>query len=86
MIRLICGVFLKRTKELTQNRKSHRCRKQTYDYQGGKEERVNWEIGTDIYTPLYINQITNKDLLYSTGNATQYSAMTYMEKWVDMHV
>ena len=28
---------------------------------------------------LYIKQITNKDLLYSTaGNSTQYSVMTYM--------
>ena len=37
---------------------------------------INWEIGTDIYTLLYIKQITNKDLLYSTGNYTQYSVMT----------
>ena len=38
---------------------------------------VDW---TDIYTPVYIKQITNKDLLSSTGNSTQYSLMTYMEK------
>ena len=30
---------------------------------------MNWEIGIDIYTLLYIKQITNKDLLYSTGNS-----------------
>ena len=24
--------------------------------------------------------VTNKDLLYSTGNSTQYSVITYMEK------
>ena len=43
---------------------------------------MNWEIGIDIYTLLilYIKQITNKDLLYSTGNSTQYPVMTYMEK------
>ena len=41
---------------------------------------INWEIGIDTYTPLYIKQITNKDLLYSTGNSYQYSIMTYMEK------
>ena len=35
---------------------------------------------TDIYTPVYIKQITNKDLLYRTGNSTQYSVMTYMGK------
>lgn len=27
--------------------------------------RINWEIGTDIYTPVYIKETTNKDLLYS---------------------
>ena len=39
-----------------------------------------WEIGMDIYTLLYIKKITNKDLLYSTGNSTQYSVMVYMGK------
>ena len=32
------------------------------------------------YTPLHIRQITNQDLLYSTGNSIQYSVMTYMGK------
>ena len=41
---------------------------------------INWETGIDIHTLLYINQITNKDLLYSTGNSIQYSVMAYMEK------
>ena len=31
-----------------------------------------------VYTLLYIKQITNNDLLSSTGNTTQYSVMTYM--------
>ena len=43
---------------------------------GGKG--INWEIGIDTYTPVYIKSITNKDLLYSTGNFTQYSVMIYM--------
>ena len=39
----------------------------------------------------HIKYITNKDLLYSTGNSTQYSAMTYMGKesqkeWVYVYV
>ena len=47
----------------------------------GKEgEGINWENGTDIYTLLYVKQITNKDLLYSKRNSTQYSVMTYMGK------
>ena len=28
---------------------------------------INWEAETDISTPLYTKQITNKDLLRSTG-------------------
>ena len=36
--------------------------------------------GSSIYTLLYIKQITNKDLLYSTGKSTQYSVMAYMGK------
>ena len=58
--------------------KQKQGRKQTYGYQGGGG--INWEIGTDTYPLLYIKQITNKDLLYSPGNSTQYSVMAYMEK------
>ena len=47
---------------------------------GLKRVWINWEIGIDIYTLLYVKQITNKDLLYSTGNSTRYSIMAYMEK------
>ena len=55
-----------------QNRKRHRCREQTYGYQGGRWGRMNWEIGIDIYTLLCINiiYITNENLLYSIGNST----------------
>ena len=45
-----------------------------------EEGEGNQEIEINIYTLPYIKQITNKDLLYSTGNATQYSTMTYMGK------
>ena len=41
---------------------------------------INQDLGMNIYTLLYIRQITNKDLLYSTGNSTQYSVITYMRK------
>ena len=37
---------------------------------------MNCDIRIDMYTLIYI--ITNKDLLYSTGNSTQLSVMTYM--------
>ena len=34
------------------------------------------EFGIDMYTLLYLKWITNKDLLYSTGNSAQYSVTT----------
>ena len=71
----------------TKQKKSHRCRKQTYGYRGESEGGINWEIGIDIYTLLYIKQITNKDLRYSTRNSSQYPVMTYVgkeskEEWI----
>ena len=56
-----------------------------------REGGLNWEIGIDIYTLLYIKQITDKDLWYSTGNSTQYSVVTYMGKeskkeWIHVYV
>ena len=56
-----------------------------YGYQGTVREGINWDIGIDIYTLLYTKQTTNKDLLYTTGNSTQYSVMTYTgkeSKWI----
>ena len=36
--------------------------------------RIIWEVRIDItYTLLYIIYVTNKDLVYSTENFTQYS-------------
>ena len=35
---------------------------------------------TSLYTLLYIKEIINKDLIYSTGTSTQYSIITYMGK------
>ena len=51
-------------------KQSHRCREQTYGCQGGKwRGGMNWD--TDIYKLLCnIKEITNKNLLYSTGNST----------------
>ena len=41
---------------------------------------IDWEFGTDMYTLIYLKQITNKDLLYSTGNSAQSSVITKMGK------
>ena len=59
--------------------------------QGRKGGGINWETGIDIYTLTYIKQITNKDLLYSTGHFTQHSVTTYMGKeskkeWISVYV
>ena len=48
----------------------------------------------DMYTLLYVIWITIKNLLYSTGNSTQYSVMAYMgkeskkkkEEWIYVYV
>ena len=38
------------------------------------------EFGINIYTILYVKQIANKDLQYSTWNYTQYFVITYKGK------
>ena len=48
----------------------------TREWRGG----INQKTGIDMYTLLYIKQITNKNLLYSTKNFTQYSVIIYMGK------
>ena len=37
----------------------------------GCGEGIVWEFGIDMYTLLYLKRITNKDLLYNTGNSAQ---------------
>ena len=55
-------------------------KKQTYFYQRGEMGKINQGVGINIETLVYIKQIINKDLLYSTGKSTQYSVVTYMGK------
>ena len=51
----------------------------TYGYQwGGWGEGMVREFGMDMYTLLHLKQITNKDVLYSTGN----SAQCYVAAWM----
>ena len=62
-------------------KQTHRYRKQAYGYQRGMGVGgINQEFGSNLYMLLYIKQVNNKDLLYSTGNYTQYFVITYMEK------
>ena len=51
----------------------------TYGYQrGGWGEGVVREFGMDMHTLLYLKRITNKEVLYSTGN----SAQCYVAAWM----
>ena len=45
-----------------------------------QEGGINQEFEIVIYTLLYMEWMVNMDLLYSTGNYTQYSVLTYMGK------
>ena len=50
-------------------------RKQTYGCWGVGKVR---DFGMDMYTPLYLKQISNKDQDYSTGNSAQCYAPGWM--------
>ena len=63
---------------VTKQKQTHRHRKQTYGYQRGKGGRD--KLGAWDELILYKKQITNKDLLSSTGNYIQYLVITYSEK------
>ena len=57
-------------------KQSHRYREQTYGHQVGRGGGMNQETAIDIYTLLCIEQLTNENLLYTTGNSTQCSVVT----------
>ena len=93
MILLICGILKNGTNEpIYKTEIESQMQKTNLWLPGVKGRRgINWETGSDIYTLLYIKQITNKNLLYSTGNSTQYSVMTYMgteskKEWIYVYV
>ena len=52
----------------TKQKYIHRPREWTYGCQGGRMKRKVRELGINMYTLLYFKWITNKVLLYSTGN------------------
>ena len=67
---------------------------QQHSYQRGKErwgEGIVREFGMDIYILLYLTWITNKDLLYSTGNSVQCHVGAWMRgefggEWAHVYV
>ena len=59
-------------------KQTQRFLNQIYGYQGEMMEGgINWEAGSGVYILLHTKLISNKDLLYSTGQSTQYSLMAY---------
>ena len=93
MISFICGIQKKGTNELIYKTEIElQMQKTNLWLSGVRGGGINWEIGIDIYTLLYIiKQITNKDLQYRTRNSTQYSVMAYMGKesrkeWIYVYV
>ena len=59
---------------------------------GGKGgDRIVRKFGVDMYTLLYLKWITNKDLLYSTGNSVQCYVLAWMGgefegEWIYVYV
>jgi len=49
------------------------------------------EFGMDMYTLLYLKQITNKEVLYSTGNSAPCYVAAWMgrefgEEWIHVYM
>ena len=58
---------------------------------GGWGQGTLKEFGMDVYTLLYLKRITNKDLLYSTGNSAQCYVAAWMGgelggEWIHVYV
>ena len=64
----------------TKQKQIRSLKERTYGYQRGRVGGKVREFGIDMYTLLYLKQIINKDLLYSTGNSAQYSVTTQLGK------
>ena len=62
----------------TKQKETHRFREQTYSSQGRKMgEGIVRVFEMDVQTLLFFKWISNKNLLYSTGNSAQY----YVADW-----
>ena len=51
-----------------------------------KGQRGGDKVQINRYTLLYIKQMNNKDLLYSTGNYIQYLVINYKRIWKSIYV
>ena len=65
----------------TKQKQTHRQKTNLWLPKGkGGGGGINQEFGINTCTLLYIKQVNNKDLLYSTGNYIQYLVITYNGK------
>ena len=46
----------------------------------GAGDDMDWELGINRCKVLYMKWVSNKILLYSTGNCIQYCRITYIKK------
>ena len=61
----------KKSYELTYLQKRNRLIDLENELMARGKGGIEWESGVDRYTLLYLEWITNKDQLYSTGNSAQ---------------
>ena len=81
MILLVCGILKKNgTNELIYKTRVESQMQKTNLWlpEGKEEEGISQETRINIYTLLCIKQITNKNLLYSTGSSTQCFVIAYL--------
>ena len=74
----ICGIYKSGTDEPICKAEIETQTQRTNTWTPRRERRsgMSWEIGTDMYTALGIKQITNENLLCSTGKCTPCSVVT----------
>ena len=74
-------------------KQTHRLRERTHGCGEGENggNAIVGEFGMDICTQLYLKWITNKDLLYNTGNSAQCYVAAWMGgesggQWIHIYV
>ena len=92
MIFLICRI----EKEMiqlnlsTKEKQTHPLREQVYGCQGRRMWRKDREFGINMYTLLYLKQITNEVVMYSTGTVQCYVTAQMGEEfrgeWIHVYV
>ena len=63
---------------LAKQKETHRIREPTHCCRGKDGGGIVRDFGMDRHTLLYFKWITNKDLLYSTGNSAQCYVVAWM--------